>query len=722
MIYGLKYMKLNKIAALLVYFLATPLAVQAQTLLWPIAGKLAGENILSQPQTYIGTELNFDNLFIGAEPGAIVLCPADGIIVSVGAVYQRSLSYMLSASYQNQLSLRENVLAARQDDDRLFTGFLSLRMADGNKVHLHGFLSDSFFKTGQKLSRGDTLGVVDYSYKAFKDPSLNITVSKRDNTSADPMTPFGLKTTFIEPQALTREDPLPAEKVRDDLDILEEAFCELYPSLEDRMGESAFRAYMDSLKSSVSAPMDVPFGFRMMLRDILHQIPDSHIGLLPDPIKTTVPQSWQPGEFLMFCDDTVRILFTVPEFKQYEGRIVKRINGLPAADYARQAYKLLNTYDDGVESTPEEESVLLGQWGLIMNLDAGKDSAHELELEDGSTVRIPFYERPRFALTDTYRRMLRWHNLNRMESDDDVFHTRMLNDSTAYLGIKTFEMLTGQVEQVRSFLGGLKAPNLIVDVRNNPGGHNEVLMNLLSCMVTEPMDRQKGGYVRVNKQGDFASLAHSLNYAADSEIFQDFEPGDHGFYLRDTLETCSVVQPDAQVHYDGKVYVLTNGSSFSAATLFPAVLVRNRRAVSVGRETGSGYHYMTALKFADIQLPNSLQTIHIPLAQLVFDTTICDRLPQGRGLLPDYPLPLTYDEVVSGTDGETDVMLEYALSLIAEDRYLSDNNPFAEIDNKDSGSHGAGLVLIGILAAVLAALFLLFLFLRKRKLSFGAKA
>ena len=683
-------------------------------MLWPIAGKSAGENILSQPQTYIGEELNFDDLFIGAEPGAIVLCPSDGIIISVGASYKQSLTHMLSTRYQDKLSLSENVLASRQEDGMLFSGSLSLRMADGSKLHLHGFIGNNYFKTGQKLSRGDTLGVVDYSYRAFKEPSLNISVSRRDNTSADPMTPFGLKTTFIEPQALRREDPLPAEKIREDLNILKEALCELYPSLEDRMGENAFCAYVDSLKSSVSTPMDVSLRFRMMLRDILHQIPDSHIGLFPDPIQTTAPQSWQPGEFLMFCDDTVRILFTVPEFKQYEGRIVNRINGISAADYARQAYKLLNTYDSGVESTPEEESILLGRYGLIMNLDAGKDSCHQLELEDGSTVRIPFYKRPSFAPNDIYRRMLHWHNLNRMGSDDDVFHTRMLNDSTAYLGIKTFEMLTGQVEQVRAFLDTLQVPNLIVDVRNNAGGHSEVLMSLLSCIATKPMDRQNGGYGRVNKQGDFASLAYSLNYTADSKIFPDYEAGDNGFYLRDTLETCSIVLPDPQVHYDGKVYVLTNGSSFSAATLFPAVLVRNRRGVSVGRETGTGYHFMTALKFADIQLPNSLQTIRIPLVKLVFDTTICDRLPEGRGLLPDYPLPLTYDEAIGGADGEKDVMLEYALSLIAEDKYLSDNNPFSEIDKEDSGCKGIGPALTGILAAVLAALFLVILFLRRR--------
>ena len=653
---------------------------QAQTMLWPIAGKTAGENILSQPQSYIGDELNGVNLFIGAESGAYVLCPADGIITSVGASYQRSLSFMLRYGGRESLSVTENVLAARQKEGLSYTGSIMLRLSDGYKLYLQGFISDQCFKTGQKLSRGDTLGLVDYSYMAFRNPSLLVAISAPGGRPGDPMTPFGLKTSFMEPQAITRKNPLPAEQVREDLDVLKEAFCELYPSLSDRMGVPAFRAQMDSLKAFVTAPMDVPKDFRIMLRGILHQIPDSHVGLYPDPVPPSVSKDWSPGEFLMFCDDTVRILFTVPEYKKYEGKVVNRINGIPAADFAKQAEALLFMYDDGVESTPEEERFLLGRYGVMMHPHARKGDSHELELEDGNTVRIPFCERPRFTPTDTYRRMLRWHNLNRLLDDDGVFQTQVLNDSTAYLGIKTFELLTAQVDQIRAFLDTLKAPNLIVDVRNNAGGRSDVLMNLLSCFAAEPMGRQKGGYGRVNKRGQFASLAHSLNYSADADIFPDYQPGENGFYTQDTLETCAVVLPDPQVHYPGKVYVLTNGSSMSSATLFPAVLVRNRRGVSIGRETGSGYHYMTANKFADLQLPHSLQTIRIPLVKMVFDTTACARLPKGRGLLPDYPLKLTYNEAVCGADGETDVMLEYALSLIAEGKYLSNEDPFAETD------------------------------------------
>ena len=99
--------------------------------------------------------------------------------------------------------------------------------------------------------------------------------------------------------------------------------------------------------------------------------------------------------------------------------------------------------------------------------------------------------------------------------------------------------------------------------------------------------------------------------------------------------------------------------SRSAATIFPAEIVRNRRGVVVGRETGTAYHFMTAYKFADIRLPESGFQWRIPLVKVVYDTTRCKRLPEGRGVMPDYPVDLTFDEIYNRPDS----ILQYALHL-----------------------------------------------------------
>ena len=120
---------------------------------------------------------------------------------------------------------------------------------------------------------------------------------------------------------------------------------------------------------------------------------------------------------------------------------------------------------------------------------------------------------------------------------------------------------------------------------------------------------------------------------------------------------------------------MTNELSASAGALFPAMLVRNRRGVVVGRETRTAFHFMNAVKFADIRLPNSMIAIKVPLVQYVFDTDVSDRTPYGRGVLPDYPVPITLDEL-SFKNG--DAILNYTLKLIENGEYFIRETSFDE--------------------------------------------
>lgn len=50
---------------------------------------------------------------------------------------------------------------------------------------------------------------------------------------------------------------------------------------------------------------------------------------------------------------------------------------------------------------------------------------------------------------------------------------------------------------------------------------------------------------------------------------------------------------------------------------------------------------MTALKFARLFLPHSHIEYQLPLVKAVTATNVSARFPYGRGLLPDYEVPLT---------------------------------------------------------------------------------
>ena len=401
----------------------------------------------------------------------------------------------------------------------------------------------------------------------------------------------------------------------------------------------------------------------------------------------------------------MRVVLADKQYDKYIGRVIKSIGGVSPREYAEQSEKYYVLYDNDVQSKLKEDQVFLSNVSVLLNYDSTASSISHIVFDDGEEIDIPFRKYPFIISSEMsdFERINKWRMLNRsLKNPDSVYTTRQLNDSTAYLSIKTFDISETKLERLVSWIGHCKAPNMIIDMRNNPGGDPLVLNRLLACFAQQPFNRQKGSHLYVNKRDNFESMRYIQNHIEGEPLFTDYVQleGKPGYYCFDSVKTSVCIMPDTEHQYTGKVYVLTNGNSLSCATVFPAVLVRNRRGVSVGRETGSAYHYITALETADIQLPNTMRIISIPLVKVVFDTTVCDRTPWGRGLLPDYELPLTYNEVLMGADGETDVMLEYALQLIADGKYLSEEDPFAELDAAQNGNKLriwllVGMVLVG---------------------------
>ena len=208
-------------------------------------------------------------------------------------------------------------------------------------------------------------------------------------------------------------------------------------------------------------------------------------------------------------------------------------------------------------------------------------------------------------------------------------------------------------------------------------------------------------------------MKYSLNYTygssdkPENELFPEYvaEEGKDGYFNYSDSHSLRVVIPDTAVNYRNKIYVLSNENSISAATIFPALVVRSHRGIVVGRETRTAYHFMNALKFTEMRLPHSMISFRVPLVQVVFDNVVNSRVPYGRGVLPDYYVPLTLDEV---TFKNGDAILNFTLKLIEKGRYLSPENPFeTNLPEKVSRSplYNALSIIAGII--LLSTVFLL---------------
>jgi C-terminal processing protease CtpA/Prc len=116
------------------------------------------------------------------------------------------------------------------------------------------------------------------------------------------------------------------------------------------------------------------------------------------------------------------------------------------------------------------------------------------------------------------------------------------------------------------------------------------------------------------------------------------------------------VQKPSENHFDGPVYVLIDGGSFSATPAFTVLADYYKRATFVGEETGG---VGSGGAGADIgpMLPES--HLHFTMSMESYFLLV-DKSNPRRGTLPKYQVTQTIDDLAKGRD----TVLEFTRELI----------------------------------------------------------
>jgi hypothetical protein len=208
-----------------------------------------------------------------------------------------------------------------------------------------------------------------------------------------------------------------------------------------------------------------------------------------------------------------------------------------------------------------------------------------------------------------------------------------LKENVAYLKLNSFDEKILKENDIESYsfykkifrrIRENKVGNFIIDVRNNIGGIKEFGDDLLPFVLKK------------NRKGIYRELISS-----NGEVTRSAFPKRDGSFFK------------------GKLYVLVNGGTFSTAALIAQYLREFADAVIIGEETGSRYEGFTAGTFHYSFLPNSNIRIGIP-DKWVKNVISEKQETKNRGLIPDYPITLTIDDLIEGKDKA----LEKAFELI----------------------------------------------------------
>jgi C-terminal processing protease CtpA/Prc len=103
--------------------------------------------------------------------------------------------------------------------------------------------------------------------------------------------------------------------------------------------------------------------------------------------------------------------------------------------------------------------------------------------------------------------------------------------------------------------------------------------------------------------------------------------------------------------FQGKVFVLINGGSFSASSIITAKLKYDKRAVLVGEETGGANDGTVAGFYSYQKLPNS--KINLPIGLLLVQPNI-DFMNTKKGVTPDVTITESMQDIINKRDPQLD--------------------------------------------------------------------
>lgn len=244
-------------------------------------------------------------------------------------------------------------------------------------------------------------------------------------------------------------------------------------------------------------------------------------------------------------------------------------------------------------------------------------------------------------------------------------------DSTGHIGVMTINTfhkghLRGFFRKSFRDMERKNINHLIIDLRSNGGGHVSA-STLLTRYISKKsfriadtaysVSRGTAPYARHIKGGLLNDIAMYIISSKKKDGY---------FHIR-TLER-KTIHPKKNRHFEGKVYILVNGPTFSASTLFCNAVKGQPGIFLAGEETGGGWYGNNGIFIPDIKLPETKVRVRLPLFRIVQYQHV---EKTGTGIIPDILIPTGYEALKKGIDRK----METVKQLIYEEINKKDQTP-----------------------------------------------
>jgi hypothetical protein len=437
------------------------------------------------------------------------------------------------------------------------------------------------------------------------------------------------------------------EQLREDFRILRQALEEGHPGIYRFTSRTEMDKRFAEAEKSLDRPMTV-YEFYRIVAPVVAAVKCGHTGVRVNP-------DLSKGKLMLplvvrVLDGKVYVLRDVSSAQgALAGQEIRAVNGMPA-DKIVQTMLAAAPGDGDVQTSrlrrigsPEFAVNLIDLLGLespytVTLLDAKQGREHTVRLEGIEAGKLREQRRKDSAESATLTFF-----------DDGNIADLKIYRFGGYAGKKPLKAF---IQESFGDIANKKSRALIIDLRDNGSGADELGKLLLSFLIGEPFQY----YDDLVLNGlDFSFRKYSAQKQSLPAKMTERQP--NGKYRMVKHPNWGIQQPSKPA-FTGKTYILINGGSFSTTSEFLSHAHSRKRATFIGEESGGGYYGNTSGPGCLLTLPNTKLQAYVPL-MTYYMAVRKDQAP-NHGVLADHPVRYTVDELLEGKDKELALALELA--------------------------------------------------------------
>lgn len=227
--------------------------------------------------------------------------------------------------------------------------------------------------------------------------------------------------------------------------------------------------------------------------------------------------------------------------------------------------------------------------------------------------------------------------------------------SSAYMTLNTFS----RGNRLRSFfrksfrlMQKHHIKHLVVDIRRNGGG-DAGISTMLTEFIADKKFKLADSLYALRRSGPYNKYINKHLFYRTAMFFVTKKKKDGHYHFRHFER--HYYKPRTKNHFDGEVYIITSGNSFSASALFAKAVQHQKNVTIIGEETGGGAYGNTAWMIPNAVLPHTGIRFRVPLFRLVMDSSL---VATGRGIFPDIEVLPTAETIRLGIDPRAEKIKE----------------------------------------------------------------